>query len=368
MKERENIISIRNKDIREADKAFSEFMSITENYMNDLSKQDPTYYRKCTSTDFEKEVEKALKVTCSATPFEKEDIKLISGHKFPDILASKYYGVEVKSTQTRNWTSTGSSIVETTRIDDVDRIYILFGRLGTNPASFKCRPYQECLSEIAVTHSPRYLLDMELKKNEDILSKMGTKYDIFRKLEEEEKIDKVRRYYFEKAKREHKASVPWWMNGSTSVTLSFYAEQSLSIKIDLKCRAFILFPDLFDSARSAFKKVAFWLCNRYSLLNSNIRDMFTAGGQKYINNNNQCVLCPAIVGRLLENQKLIKKMILSPDTELLEDIKEYWDFKYIQNNLMDSWLNEIERRFKLNKELKNIPIKDIFIKYPLTEL
>ena len=135
--EANNIIAIRKRDISLAHEAFASLMGKTEQMM---------------------------KEACGNTPFNPDEIFLISGHKFPDILAEKYYGIEVKSTVSDSWTSTGSSIVETTRIKDVEDIYMLFGKLGGDVPQFKCRPYQDVLYDIAVTHSPRYLINMELTR------------------------------------------------------------------------------------------------------------------------------------------------------------------------------------------------------------
>jgi hypothetical protein len=49
--------------------------------------------------------------------------------------------------------------LETTRVEDVDRIYMMFGKLN-KPVEVRFRPYECCLYEVAVTHSPRYLIDM----------------------------------------------------------------------------------------------------------------------------------------------------------------------------------------------------------------
>lgn len=159
-----NIIQIRNKDINSADQAFAEFMLQTENYLNDKALNDHSLYKKCTCYELEDVALNALREVSSSTPFRKEEINLISGAKFPDIVAEHYYGVEVKSTKENSWKSTGSSIVESTRIEDVESIYMLFGKLGGEYAEFLCKPYQDCLSNIAVTHSPRYLIDMELSR------------------------------------------------------------------------------------------------------------------------------------------------------------------------------------------------------------
>lgn len=92
--------------------------------------------------------------------------ELVSGHVFPDIILHECnYGVEIKSTQKDAWTSTGSSIVESSRSEKANRIYLLFGKLGGEP-EFRCKPYQQCLSNIAVTHAPRYLIDMNLRTND----------------------------------------------------------------------------------------------------------------------------------------------------------------------------------------------------------
>ena len=43
------------------------------------------------------------------TPFENS-IELIGGQKFPDIVAKKYYGIEVKTTTQNHWKTTGNSV------------------------------------------------------------------------------------------------------------------------------------------------------------------------------------------------------------------------------------------------------------------
>ena len=168
----ENIIAIHNRSIDEANRAFADFMCKTEACFNERSRENPALFRDCSPSELEKVTERILKEVCHSTPFRESDISLVAGHTFPDIMTTNMYGVEVKSTNKDKWTSTGSSIVESTRSEDVERIYMLFGSLGSTPPSFKCRPYQECLKGIAVTHSPRYLIDMMLNDEENIFRKM----------------------------------------------------------------------------------------------------------------------------------------------------------------------------------------------------
>ena len=104
------------------------------------------------------------------TEFENS-IKLVGGQKFPDIVAKKYYGIEVKTTTQNHWKTTGNSVLESSRVKDVERIFMLFAKLAS-PIEFRCRPYEECLAEVVVTHSPRYLIDMNLELGKTIFDKI----------------------------------------------------------------------------------------------------------------------------------------------------------------------------------------------------
>ena len=53
-------------------------------------------------------------------------------------------------------------------------------QLGS-PIEFRARAYEECLSEVVVTHSPRYLIDMNLEKGKTIFDKINISYDTLRK-------------------------------------------------------------------------------------------------------------------------------------------------------------------------------------------
>ena len=359
----ENIIAIHNRSIDEANRAFADFMCKTEACFNERSRENPALFRNCSPSELEKVTERILKEVCHSTPFRESDISLVAGHTFPDIMTTNMYGVEVKSTNKDKWTSTGSSIVESTRSEDVERIYMLFGSLGSTPPSFKCRPYQECLKGIAVTHSPRYLIDMMLNDEENIFRKMKTDYDTFRLMEENEKISCVRKYYIQKAKEEHKVEMPWWMGETANVNLSIFSDLPTTIKEDLTTRTYILFPSVFSRNSSiGYKEVALWLCNHYSVVCHNMRDSFSAGGKMTILNGKLLKKpYPQVVQRLLERQQQIKALLAHPDNDLFMDIKEYWDFPYDPKHLFHSWLNIIANTFRSNPELMLIDIKELIL-------
>ena len=152
---------------------FNEILSNTVERLQSDSTKRPDYYLKRSALDFEKDVLSCMNESSKGTIFEGR-IELVSGHKFPDIVAyvnsHNGYGVEVKTTKSNKWKSTGSSIFEGTRVSNIQNIYLLFGKLST-PVDFKFKKYEECLYDIAITHSPRYLIDMDLGENETIFSK-----------------------------------------------------------------------------------------------------------------------------------------------------------------------------------------------------
>ncbi len=304
--DQENIIAIRRRDITQANAAFALLMNRTERALNDKAHSDKNYFCNITASALERISCDVIKEVCTGTPFNPNEVILVSGASFPDIVAQQYYGVEVKSTIKNHWTSTGSSIVESTRVKGVESIYMLFGKLGGEYAEFRCRPYQDVLSEIAVTHSPRYLIDMNLKKGDSVFDKMGIAYDTLRS--SDNIIQYVRRYYRQKAENEKKAEMPWWLSNdstedlATSVNVRFWRDIDIQEKRFYQAQMFILFPDVL---KSKFDNACLWLCTTKGILNPHMRDTFTAGG-----------MVKTVNGQVLDNPRpqVFKKLVDSMNT------------------------------------------------------
>ncbi|MCA6011520.1 hypothetical protein KFX43_02840 [Bacteroides thetaiotaomicron] len=344
--EANNIIAVYNKNKQIALQEFDLFMNKTNTYMNKLA-QDTNYYVGCDSKQLEKEVLSAMKEQCKGTSFLPDDIQLVSGQRFPDIIASKHFGVEVKSTKENKWVSTGSSIVESTRIEDVNHIYMLFGKLGGKPIEFKCKPYHNCLYDIAVTHSPRYLIDMEITQERTIFSKMGIEYDKFRL--SEDPISTVRSYYLEKIKKEKRMAMPWWIGSETvtSPTLRLWSGRSLDQEKQniYKAQLLILFPT--EICNSNYDRATLWLCIRHSIINTHFRDLFTAGGQVQIEN----CCCPAIIKRILRVAPIVKQILL--EGSLLFDIKDNNPDLFYAKDKYAYWVLQVSKQYPQIKQLKN---------------
>lgn len=148
---------------------FKILLGSTTLMLNDDAVKRSAYYLKRNAQLLEEDVKNILEIAAEGTKF-KGTIEKISGQCFPDIVAGKYYGVEVKSSKDEKWITLGGSVNESTRIEDVERIFLMFGKLK-EPIEFRSRPYEDCLSDVVVTHYPRYKIDMNLKNGETIFCK-----------------------------------------------------------------------------------------------------------------------------------------------------------------------------------------------------
>lgn len=339
----ENIISIRKRDIQMADDAFAEFMRITESALNDKAKDTPKEFSSLSSSMLERVSVQCMKDICVNTPFRAEEIRLVSGQSFPDIIAETFYGVEVKSTQADRWLSTGSSILESTRDKNVESVYLLFGKLGGKP-EVRCRPYEECLYDITVTHSPRYLIDMNLEHDDTIFSKMGVSYKELRT--SDNSIANVRKYYRNKAKSENKKEMPWWFeeigdSSKNGMMIRHISSLTPDERKKLIMQLYILFPD--DVIKGNYIDPAMWLVSYHKVVCHNMRDFMSAGGKaRYLNGNILPQPLPAIVKRFLENANLIKTEIYS----LLPEIDVYNHELLNRKDPFFAWVEQVDELLK----------------------
>lgn len=288
------------------------------------------------------------------TPFENS-IECIGGQRFPDIIAKKYYGIEVKTTTQNHWKTTGNSVLESTRVENVERIFMLFAKLAS-PIEFRCRAYEECLSEVVVTHSPRYLIDMNLGKGQTIFDKIKMPYDVLRK--KDNPIRPIVNYYKSKLKPGEDI---WWMDqdnsNSTNIVIKIWNNLSLNEKQEVKNKAMVYFPELFSNSGDKFGRLAIWLVTREGVVCPNIRDLFTAGGKgevliakkKYIN-------IPRILLNLFNNLNFIQDTI--EQTSAIE-LSEYWGIKTSEKKKFSDWMDLISIQSSRIPDAKHLNVKQI---------
>ncbi len=239
---------------------------------------------------------------------------------------------------------------------------MMFGKLGGEHAEFRCRPYQNCLSDIAVTHSPRYLIDMELQDNDTptIFELINSDYNDFRILPENEKITILKNYYKTQTQHTGKIQMPWWMGNNTpsKPALSLFSDMSINEKNDVISRLFILFPE--EVLNGDYKRAALWMCSRYSVINPNMRDYFSAGGKVETLDD---IILPKRMPQVLKRLYYLKENIIShltnPSSELIEDIIYCWDNYPKIDKLVDQWGKKVNKAFSLHDDMKELNIKMI---------
>ena len=295
------------------------------------------------------------------TVFENS-IELIGGQKFPDIVAKKHYGIEVKTTTQNHWKTTGNSVLESTRVDNVERIFMLFAKL-VSPIEFRCRPYEEVLSEVVVTHSPRYLIDMNLEQGKTIFDKINMPYDTLRK--NESPIKPIVDYYKSKLKPGEEL---WWMdteNNSkpSNIVIKIWNNLSAKEKQKLKNRAMVYFPELFGNSNDKFGRLAIWLVTREAVVCPNVRDLFTAGGKRdYVVGKNVYQKVPRIFLNLFDNLPNIVETIMQ--TSAFE-LSEYWETQTTDKTKLFDWIELVAEHAKKIQDAKHLNIKQILIELTL---
>ena len=293
--------------------------------------------------DLEPFVKDFLDAQAKGTVFEGS-IELISGQRFPDIVAKKWYGVEVKSTVKDHWKSTGNSVLETTRVEDVERIYMIFAKLAS-PIAFRYRPYEECLSEVVVTHSPRYLIDMELEAGNTIFDRMRIPYDKLRK--QEDVIRPIIQYYKSQLKEgEHL----WWINQEqqrpTSIIIQNWNKLSYEDRDTLMTKGMVYFPELFGNNLDKFSRFAAWLVTNQGIVCPNVRDIFTAGGKRDIHKNGIVIKAASrILAKLFEKSEEIRTTLIKTPANILED---FWQTQTSKKNVINKWIDIVDSNLIIN--------------------
>lgn len=261
-------------------------------------------------------------------------------HRFPDVIVTTdvgKFGIEVKSSKSKNWETLGGSINESTKVLGLDEIFILFGKNINNQINIKIKEFSQCVKSVAVTHSPRYLIDMDLDDGTDIFSLLNTSYeDVCAK---ESPFDVFKQYFKDKAK---KSNTKFWFlsdeeSERTSETfqnleLKFFKQLSSDEQRQLVCEAIVLYPqDLFGTTNSKYENSNLFFLSR-NIISNSMRDNFTAGGKEKCFGEDFPQKLQLLVND--DNLKIINELLTSEptiemknvyDTENINDIRMQWN-------------------------------------------
>lgn len=349
------LISV-NKDVNNSD--FEKLLNYTVDTLYTESNKAKDRFLKLLGNKLEDEVYDVMCSCASNTPFEGT-IELISGQKFPDIIANNYYGVEVKSTKQNHWKTTGNSVLESTRIDNIQKIYMLFGKIH-EPIEFKFRPYEECLYDVIVTHSPRYAIDMNLEEGKTIFDKISMKYDIIR--HSKNPIKPFKEYYRNKLEEGQEL---WWLDNEEynvdSIIFRVWNSLSKTEKDKYRIQGYAFFPEVLGNKQTKFDRFTLWLSVKKRIICPNVRDLFTAGGKNDVSiENNNFKALPQVLVRFIKNIDQIIEEFIFLD---LNDFNENWRSQFSNREEVENeWINRVIKAlykqydfgtFNLKKWLKN---------------
>lgn len=337
--------------------------------LNSEAALNPSYFASRNGTLLESDVFEVVKDCAKGTKFEGSIVNLVSGSAFPDItiedyvLKNRLYGVEVKSTKENHWKTIGSSILESSRIKNVDRIFLCFGKLGS-PVEFKTRKYEDCLSGISVTHYPRYQIDMDLKNGETIFDKIGVGYDVIRNLENP--VPTVAKYYKSRLKSGESL---WWASNpedeAVSATVRLWSVLSVEEKDEFVAKACVYFPEIFGSNLKKYNRYALWLATQNGVIDTNVRDDFSAGGKvDFRLKSGLCVKIPAVFGKIDKFADCIKLLLLNTEEDVL---KSFWNVDSVSDDRILQWCRLVFEMFGAGKNESGTMKKILIERFEIDE-
>lgn len=332
---------------------FLRFLDCTTVLLRSDARANPAYYSRQNGEKLESVVLDKMRTLAADFDLHAEKIVPAAKQHFPDILVGDNYGVEVKSTKGNTWVSTGSSIVESLRDEQVQRVYMMFGRLYEPDIDFRCKPYEECLYDISVTHSPRYLINMDLSDvSQTIFSKMHVQYDAFRNADNQ--ISIVREYYREKFRKEkRRGEMPWWIGDEVNSAMPPALQQSSGLRMMnildeyskryLTLCGFILFPEIIGKSITKYNNFGLWLCSRHSVICSNLRDVFSAGGKGniFVNGQMRWGAIPKVVCNLFSFVNDIR-YVFEEHEGIYDEISYYADYYKPGAELQTLWERNVQ--------------------------
>lgn len=321
-------------------------------YLEGLSQKDPRVIAACkTGEDFEVCVRNAVEVVLAESGIQAEIKYEQGGHMFPDIVLAfengDQYGIEVKSSTSigRSWKINGNSVLGSTKEDVIDT-YVMFGKTAMGHQAFRCKRYEDCVADVAVTHSPRYRIDMDLEPGTTFFDKSGLSYKQIS--ESEDPIGQITAYFRSQGQK------AWWLSESTPAAIRMFSDLSNEEQAELIGYCFAHFPEIFSSSSKKFHRCAMWMVTERSVVAPSLRDSFTAGGRVDIS------LYGATyenVPQIFNNLRIYRKHIVDAiENASIEELREDWNYPGALDDSINSritaWVSVTAEKFS-SKSVNN---------------
>lgn len=271
------------------------------NILSDWANTQPEKFSTCKSGEaFEGIVYDALIVAIETLGQNAKIDYQKGGHRFPDIIIKysqnqKKFGIEVKastsSTSAKSWKINGNSVLGSTKDRTLEEVFLLFGKTALTPAEFRIKRYEDAISDVAVTHSPRYIIDMDLSDTDTFFQKSGISYNAMN--EADDPIGLITEYYRSQGLK------AWWLSESAPAVVRVFNDLTRKEQNNFIGEGFALFPEIFSNSQRKFYNLGFWATTERSIICPNLRDCYTAGGRTSVTfNGNLYLNLPQIFNKL----------------------------------------------------------------------
>lgn len=280
---------------------------------------------------FEQLVVEILQEIVSEDKFRSVKIIPKFAHFFPDIeieCPEGIFGLELKFRKSGEWSTNGGTIFESQTNNNLKNIFLMFGAYDKKIERIlvKIESYWKSITGIAVTHSPRYQINLNSTKRP--VFENWNKYNDFRLSSVEDKTN-----FFAAWARSNIPDVKWY-----NVNPTWFNTLDHEIQLKLTGEAFALFPmNLLLDKHAHYSKVGMYWLDAYYVANKSLRDVFSAGGQVEIDG----FAVPKILKKLQDVRKYIQ-LFLTTDlaTEKLEYLKVAWGDYYDES--ICPWENYVQ--------------------------
>jgi hypothetical protein len=257
---------------------------------------------------------------------------------FPDIAIGSF-GIEVKFTTNDTWRSVANSILETNRIESVEKIYLVFGKMGGKP-EVCWGDYEQSVIHVRTSHVPRF--EVELFASRSLFELMGISYDAFRLLPMEDKMHHIRTYARARLRQGERL---WWLEDTPDsdhtlpIQARLYTSLTPSEKTRLRAEAALLCPNIVKSGRSKNKydDVVLYLLTYHGVICHQARDLFSAGSVANPQNDDTGGL---YIERAL---KLIEAEMVAASLQMEDALfVEYWEESVQPQLRIQRWLEKAD--------------------------
>jgi hypothetical protein len=276
---------------------------------------------------------------------------------FPDIAAGQF-GIEVKFTTNDTWLSIANSVLETNRVAAVERVFVVFGKMGGVP-EVRWSGYEDCVVHVRTSHVPRFEVEIPPAGGTvPLFQQMGIAYDDFRRLPMDQKMQHIRQYARGRLKKGERL---WWLEDTDEPTHALpiqarlYTKLPMAEKTQLRAEAVLLCPSVVKSGRSRDKydDVVLYLLTYRGVLCHQARDLFSAGSVANPDNDDRGGVYIARALKLIESD-------IADAANRLDDALfiEYWGESVPNAERIERWLQKADSYAR-----DWVPSSSLFLEY-----